>query len=169
MLEPLSEEKRELAALAVKQASRVAKRWERLRPKYADEIQSAAHLASIKAASTFDGTKGLTMDQWACMWTKWEIVGFLKSSYASRFDDFGSIEDENFENDDGDLSHEFDEREMVQSLLSRLTRRQREICELVYVDGMTPHGAGKALGISPTYACHVHKQALERLRGMVAA
>lgn len=169
MLEPLSEEKRELAALAVKQASRVAKRWERLRPKYADEIQSAAHLAAIKAASTFDDTKGVPLGKWAEMWTKWEIMGFLKSSYAARFDDFESIDEEDqVDAEDGPM-YEFDEREMVQSLLSRLTRRQREICELVYKEGMTPHSAGGALGISPDHACCVHRKAIERLRGMVAA
>lgn len=167
-MRPLSEEQKELAALAVDQTTRIAKRWSKLRPEYADELQSAAHLAAMKAAETYDEAGGQSWSRWVEMWARCYSVKFLKTRYASQgLGDSSAALDDACDEDSG--ASTIDGMEAVRALLARLTKRQREICELVYVNGMTPYSAGRTLGIRPENACRLHRGAIEKLRKITAA
>jgi RNA polymerase sigma factor (sigma-70 family) len=176
VLKALNEERRALAAEAVEQAERISRRWEKLHPEYAEDLRETAIWALMRAASSYNlENECEDAERASILWGKWlkrcvdsESLNFLRSTYLRRRvlatqDALEAIVD------DRDIEEEADCTDAVNSLLARLTRRQREICELVYLRGMTPHSAGKTMGIRPENACRLHREAIERLRGTKAA
>lgn len=168
MLKALDAEKQALAASAVKKAERISERWERLFPEYADELKSSALWGVMRAASSYQESGGETWERWLKMCVNGEAKNFLGQRYTKMRVLWPQEALEGVA-DDSETDSEPEYSEAIHNILGRLTKRQRELCELVYLKGMTPHAAGLVMGIRPNNACRLHQQAIERLRQSMAA
>ena len=63
----------------------------------------------------------------------------------------------------------YERNKSLDAMLSRLTKRQRELCELIYRYGMSNADASKELGMTPKLGWKIHNAALDRLRKSMAA
>ncbi|MCL6615513.1 MAG: sigma-70 family RNA polymerase sigma factor [Firmicutes bacterium] len=59
-------------------------------------------------------------------------------------------------------------REMLGEALARLSLRERQVLEGIYLDDRPPQEVATQLGISPSYLYKTQKRALRRLRGFLA-
>lgn len=167
MLKSLNEERRDLAAKSVKYADRVAERWERAFPEHVGDLKSSATWGGMRAASTYEEESGQAWDRWLKMCVQGSVKNFLGSRQTRELNKTESIDNV----DEIPVTDEdwYERNDALDALLARLTRRQRELCELIYRYGMSSADASKELGMTPKLGWKIHNAALDRLRKSMAA
>jgi RNA polymerase sigma factor (sigma-70 family) len=166
-VERLDTLQRNLASKAAQTAVSIAARYARLHPKYADEIRSSANWGAVRAAASYVPGDGRTWDRWSKYVIRCEVREFLGSPWVRRCqqaDDeaLGQIEAADVQADGGTGLFDLDR------VLAVLTPAQREVCNLVYKEGLSPTEAGRKLGLSDNWGCKLHKQAVDRLKLFVS-
>lgn len=60
-------------------------------------------------------------------------------------------------------------RQALATAITRLPERHQQVLALVHDDGLRQVEAAAVLDVSPSRVCHLHRQAVERLRGLLDA
>lgn len=175
---PLTADRRDLAArympLAGAMARRAAVGWS---SGSAHELRSAAALALVESAGTFDESRGVDFSTFArhrirgaladarrregCSRIKYEAVPLEipVGCGGSRGGLCGMTEDE-------DVGSELEREEAVESCIRRLSAMQARAVRLVYFAGVTQEEAARLMGLSKATMHRIHRGALERLAAM---
>jgi RNA polymerase sigma factor (sigma-70 family) len=164
VIEPLTESQQSLAVEAISRADRIARRYTRIFPEHEQDFKSSALWGVVRAASSFDPVKGEVWERWSLLAIKGEIKDFLNNSY---FKMRCRITDEELLVDN--RSDYTDKTERIRELLSKLPGKHRELCELVYFEGLSLSAAGLTLGLSESHGRWIHREAIELLRSELAA
>jgi len=168
VFQTLNEERRALAAKSVGHAERISKRWEWSFPEHVEDLKSSALWGVVRAAATYEVDKGQTWDRWLAACVNGEMKNFLGGKQVNEWnkwiESYGYIDGLPVESEDW-----FERNDALDNLLSKLTKRQRELCELSYRYGMTNADASKELGMTPKLGWKIHNAAINRLRRKVAA
>ena len=163
--------------LAMKLAHRYSKQYQG-RHDYDDLVQ-AARLGILEAARTYDPSRGTAFSTHAYHRARYAISHLLKKNtgiihipYNAEHDD--SIEKpictdlperwEDFAVTGEDTLSAFEGRVVLEGLLSELTKRQREVLELVFFDQYTYDEVAAELSITRQTAHATATRALEKLR-----
>jgi RNA polymerase sigma factor (sigma-70 family) len=173
---PLTEDQRKLAARYLPLAWAMVRRT-RYPALERDELKSAAYVALVEAAQTFDPERNVNFATFARHRIRGAMSDFRRSwlglsrgkheihKPASRR---LGILDEAQRWDLGQLMSPEDglgieETETLESYFRRLPRAQASACRLIYIDGMSQDEAAALLGYSKAYLSRLHRDALEWL------
>ena len=167
-MNPLDEGKQALAVKATRKAKRIADWYARFLPQYADDLESAACLGAVRAASTFNPDVSKVWDRWTMLCIHGEVKDFIDSSYLKRRGDECEL-DNNIEDKHLSSDCELDAQEEFDHLLSKLPERYRRLIDMVYRLGMWPGEAGRALGYTTRHGNKLHNQAIAELRRKLAS
>lgn len=152
-----------LAQSAMIDADRIAKRYARIFPEFADDLASSAHMGAVQAAASYASDSGV-WERWKRLHISGEVRDFLKSHWVRRHDRRAAPESlDDLEDGESDYAR-IDAAESFEHMTRSLTVRQREVVNLVYVYGMRPAEAGRALGLSQKEGCRIHQRAIRSLR-----
>jgi RNA polymerase sigma factor (sigma-70 family) len=170
-MNPLTTEQQELAADGFKPATDIAKRYAKLFPEHADDIESSAAWGSIRAAATWDYDKGAMFGRWLDMCVNSEIQNFIDRSKIRRHKPLPDRYDDAETNEaEADLEkEEVEANRRLNMLLAYLPESQRRICELVYRHGVTPSEAGPLVGVTASTGIKQHRASLAILRERMSA
>jgi RNA polymerase sigma factor (sigma-70 family) len=164
-LDPLQ---RRLATLMSAKAGKIAKRYARLNPRYAQDIESSAYWGAVRAAREYDKSRDdRVWLRWSSLLISYEIREFLRSAWVRHASQAEEEVLEELESSDRPMCEA--EQDGFDRLVGMLTPTQRDVCALVYRAGMSPAEAGRALGMKGRRGCRVHKEAVERLREILGA
>jgi RNA polymerase sigma factor (sigma-70 family) len=187
-IKPLTPEQKELAELYVPMAMALAWPLKRRWPQHADEFDSAAWLALVKAAGIFDPARHVKFSTFA----RRRIVGALKDVYRFHAVEKARIErgrlpstgfhfDPRSEEknptpvrlgtrgrscrDEPPIGHRMEHEEAFECRIAALPPRNADVCRLIYVEDMNQHDAAARLGISQSRFCYLHRESLAILNG----
>jgi RNA polymerase sigma factor (sigma-70 family) len=166
VIEPLTESQQSLAVEAVSRAERIARRYARIFPEHEHEFRSSALWGVVRAASSYDPVKGETWERWSLLAAKGEISDFLDNSYLKRRSSIAN--EESLLDNQSELEYS-DKTDRVRELLSTLPGKHRELCEIVYLEGVSPSAAARTMGLSESSGRRIHIEAMELLRLELAA
>ena len=166
----LDEGKQALAEEALVRARRIADRYARIFPEYADDFESAASYGAVRAASTYDADipNADKWDRWSGLCIRGEIKDFLDNSYLKRRK-LWPQEALVLHVDKCEDTRLSDAAEAVDHLLSLLPDKYKPLCHLVYKMGLDPGAAATALGYKRTHGYWIHDKAIEFLRNHLAS
>jgi DNA-directed RNA polymerase specialized sigma subunit len=166
-MDRLDEGQQALAEEALVRAKRIADRYARIFPEYADDFESAANFGAVRAAGTFDTEKNGKWDRWSGLCIRGEIKDFLDNSYLKRRK---LVPGEALLRvvSRGEETRLADAADALEYLLSLLPEKHRNLCALIYKMGLDPGAAGRALGYSKFYGNAMHKWAIDYLRKQLA-
>ena len=169
MIEPLNEIQQELAIESVERAEKIAERYSRIFPQHAQEFHSSALWGVMRAASSFDPDKGQIWERWSRLSINGEIKDFLSGSYVKVCKSLPEHEAKQII--DNHRIGVFDDEpdDSIDKLLDRLPEKHKELCRLVYYEGLGATEAGIALGFSHSYGSRIHQEAMNFLRHELAA
>lgn len=171
-MEPLTTDQQELAGKGIKTANRIAQRYAKVFPEHAEDLESSATWGTVRAASSWNPDKGACWNRWLIKSVRLEVQKFLRSGYVRHHKPcFEEWIDEAVDDRQVDPACEQSEesKQEIEAMLSLLPERQREVCSLVYKNGITPSQAGVALGFSAIYGRKLHQRAIEWLRKRLPA
>ena len=165
-LDPLQ---RHLATNAVSTADRIAAKYAKVFPQYADDIESAAYWGAVRAAAEYDKSKSLT-HLWAT-WSKFvincEVKEFLRSPWAKKCKQLGCADMDNMPA--LATANPTDTMDEYEHALSRLTEKQRRIIQTVNECNGSIQGAADTLGMTCAYAETCYWRAVQKLKREYAA
>ncbi len=175
---PMSDDQRELAVRYIPMAQALARRAVWLGPSESEELQSAAYMALVEAASTFDPSRKVNFATYA----RHRIRGALRDcrrllliAASWRGDPARPLV---FQAQKADLEElgrvlgakpeppvgaEIESTEAVEKWLRRLPRAQAAACRLIYLHGKSHDEAATLLGCSKSYVSRLHRDAISRL------
>lgn len=143
------------------------------------ELIQEGTLGLIEAVEGFSPARDIKFSTYAQYRIRGRMLDFLRraarpsqsalmlASFDGEIDEFLSL----VHDDRAEVEEEVDRRAILSALrqaLSRLTDRERQVVEGIYLDGLTPLEVAARLGISPSYLYKTQKKALRRLRGLLA-
>lgn len=170
-MERLNEEQQELAASGMSLADSIARRYKKLCPTYEQDIDSAANYGALRAAATYVPEMKGIWERWCGLCVHGEIKNFFTSPYQKRRklsddmdDDMERISYEEYRN-----SKQAREYMMYEKAMNLLPEKHRQLCELVYQEGMTAGRAGIELGYTSNHGDKLHREAIAILREHLAA
>lgn len=167
-MDQFDDERRKLATEGVGRVESIRKRYERMFPQHAADIESSAYWGLARAAAQWEPDKGRTWERWADLLIKGEIISYLRSPHVQRYNS------EWFEDHEKELvepknpAERLEKSEEVERLLAMLPERTARLMRLIYYDGMKPIEAGPVIGISVSHGCKLHQQALAFLKEQAA-
>jgi len=164
VIEPLTEAQQCLAAEAVGRADRIAERYAKIFPKHEQEFKSSALWGVMRAASSFDPDKGDIWERWSALAMEGEILDLIDAPYYKRFQSLNFTE---LIPDMRQMSADLDQDESnanVRKILCGLPPKHRELCDLVYTQGLSAAEAGLSLGLSEKHGRKIHSEAMVFLR-----
>lgn len=148
-------------------ADRIARRYARIFPEYAADIESSAHMGAVRAAAKFASESGV-WERWSKLHITGEVKEFLRSHWVCRHEKTAPQESlDTIEDEASDPTRRIESAESFNQLTRQLTKRQRQVVNLVYVYGMTAAEAGRSLGLSQKEGCRIHQRAIRSLRDTV--
>jgi RNA polymerase sigma factor (sigma-70 family) len=171
----LTDDQRDLAERYLALARSIAKPLKEIFHLWRHEFESAACMALVEAARTFDPSRGLKFATFA----RFRIRGALADvGRAMRLpegldeDRPGIVALTPYLEEHGEVlvasepppvGAEFDDVDAVEGLLRKLPRKHAEVCRLHYLHGKTQAEIAGQLGISQSEVTRRHKLALEML------
>lgn len=167
-MKALDKTKQALAEDAVRRHQKLAQWYEERLPRLTAEIESAANLGAVRAAASFIPHTKASWKRWSGLCVRSEIKDFLRSTYLRRQELWGQDELEAILDERG-KGDTVEERDALEGLLALLPARHRDLCRLVYRDGLSPYSAGQSLGVTGKHGCKIHGEALRILRDTLAA
>ncbi len=174
---PLTDDQRALAVRYIPMAQALARRAMRLAPSADEERHSAAFMALVAAALTFDPARKVNFATYA----RHRIRGALRDyqrlvladgwrgdpAHRPVFEAFrGDIEECGRvlgAKQDSPVGAELESTEAVEKWLSRLPRAQAAACRLIYLHGKSQDEAAVLVGCSKSYMSRLHRDAIARL------
>jgi len=177
---PLTPERQRLAAAYLPMARALARPFKMAWAQLSDEFDSAACLALVEAAETFDPGRNVKFATFA----RARIWGALRDAkrrqvplgYRSepreaprvgelpmRPEEVGRVVTAEA---DGPVGAELEAAEEIERWLSKLPRRHSLACRQIYVHDMTYDEAARSLGCSQSRVAYMHRQAMDMLAPM---
>lgn len=179
---PLSAEQQGLAMRYVPMARSLAKPLKLAWPLEGDEFESAAMLALVEAAQSFDPSRNVKFATFA----RYRIWGALRdvqrglitagwrgdlenapsvSSLTCNAEERGRILNAE---PDRPVGEEFEALEFVENCLRQLPTKHAACCREIYVNGKTQGEAAEAIGCSKSRLSYLHKESLELINDALA-
>ncbi len=178
----LTEAQQELAERYIPMARALAKPLKRLWPHVTDEFDSAALMALVEAAQSFDAGRQVKFSTFA----RHRILGGLRDvqrrlrlrgwrvdrtrskgpklvSLSSRSEQNGRVLTCDLE--DPPVGSEMEAVDEVERWLRKLPRRHASVCREIYLHGHSQLEAAERLGFSPSRLSCVHREAIAMLNG----
>jgi RNA polymerase sigma factor (sigma-70 family) len=174
---PLTDDQRALAVRFMPMAQALARRAIRLGPPEDEELQSAAYMALVEAASTFDPSRKVKF----ATYVRHRIRGALRDyrrlvladgwrgdpAHRPVFEKLrGNIEEYGRVlgvEPASPVGAEMESTEAVEKWLRRLPRAQAAACRLIYLHGKSQDEAAALVGCSKSYMSRLHREAIARL------
>jgi RNA polymerase sigma factor (sigma-70 family) len=177
---PLTPEQQALASRYIPLARSIALRWTLAWPKHADEFRSAAYLALVEAAESFDPARRVKFATFA----RYRITGALRDVQRHLIRaGLGQVEpearpmvrslvdgDEEIGRvlglagpDEEHVGDDVEDAEWVEAMTRCLPARHRQVCRLVFLDDLNQGEAAAAAGISRSYVSVLFREALGML------
>ena len=142
-----------------------------------DELRSAAYVALVEAAQTFDAANNVNFATFARHRIRGALIDcrrwWLKMSRSAirvdspRFRRLSERDEREGKilavEDSSELGYSLEEVEEVERHLRRLTKAQASACRLIYLDGKSQDETAALLGYSKAYLSRLHRDALESL------
>jgi RNA polymerase sigma factor (sigma-70 family) len=173
----MTEDQRGLAVRYIPMAKALANRAVRLGAPEDEEFLSAAYMALVEAALTFDPSRKVNFATYA----RHRIRGALRDyqrlvlaagwrgdpAHRPVFETLrGNVEDYGRvlgAHKDRPVGAEIESAEAVEQWLRRLPRAQAAACRLIYLHGKSQDEAAVLLGCSRSYLSRLHRDAISRL------
>lgn len=136
------------------------------------ELESEAWTALCKAAYKYKKVEGCKFTSYAYHFIRGDIMRLLKSESGRRAVEVCSVEEDLAEDNlDGceDWKAEDERREMLEELMERLSKREREVVRRCYGVGAEltmPKDLAKELGVTPERVRQIHNKAVNKLKIM---
>jgi len=176
-IEPLTEDQRDLAGRYLPLARKLAKPLKMMFTQWKDEFESAACLALVEAARSFDPSRNIKFATFARFRIRGSLVDVGRSMELSGWDDeMGEAPDvvtlTPFNEEHGSVlvavvpppvGSDVDDIDSVESILRKLPERHATVCRLHYLYGKTQAEIGVALGCSQSEVTRLHRKSLELL------
>ncbi len=175
---PLDEEQQGLATRYLPLAHSLARRMKDSFPHAADEFQSAAFLALVEAAQSFDSSRGVGFASFA-RHRIWGALCDLRAEIIRRYKPRGSDSElivmqleMGFESGirvigiepDEPVGSELEALETLQSWIGQLPRLQAQAFRHIYLDGKTQKEAAALVGCSHSNLNRMHSAGLRSLQ-----
>ncbi len=174
---PLTEDQRRLVERYLPLAKSMARKMNPPRLDL-DELISAAYLALVEAAESFDPAYTVNFATFARIRIHGALSDCRRNWYRLAIDSDGIHSPEFrrlrhreeiigwFVGKPVESPHEaeFEQTEALESYFRRLPREQAKACRLIYIDGKTQAEAADLLGYSRAYLSRLHQNALDSLR-----
>lgn len=172
---PLTREQQGLASKYLPMARSLAKPLKRAWPLEGEEFDSAAMLALVEAAQSFDPARNVKFATFA----RYRIWGALRdvqrslitSGWRSDLENaptISSLSHDSEENGkvmgaepDPPVGQELESVEFVECWLRKLPKRHAIACREIYLNGKSQGEAAEAVGCSKSRLSYLHKEALE--------
>jgi RNA polymerase sigma factor (sigma-70 family) len=176
---PLTTAQQELATRYLPMARRLARPFRESWPSERDEFDSAALLALVEAAQSFDPSRNVRFATFARLriagalrdvlrrmappgWRNDPSHGPTVGSLGPHAENHGRVLNAE---PDPPVGHELEAVEAVEAWLRKLPTRHAAACRLLYVHGKTQAEAAEALGCSQSRLCYMHRESLAMLDG----
>ena len=174
---PLTEEQRRLVVRYLPLARLMVSKSGLRKPEL-DELISAAYLALVEAAESFDPDYGVNFATFArhrirgamsnCRRAWFRLAMQGDGIPSPVFRRLGTREETHGwvlgKSEETHTIAEFEETEALESYFRRLPRNQATACRLIYLDGKSQAEVADLLGYSQSYLSRLHQNALESLR-----
>jgi RNA polymerase sigma factor (sigma-70 family) len=171
---PLTEEQRSLATSNLALARYLARPWMQLFPDSREDFHTAARLGLLRAARTFDPSRGVTFSKFA----RHHILGGLadvrrkvmRRKRAQIVPGWVAADTRRsglrlaFIHGEPPVGHQIEAHDQVERMLRTLPVKHAAACRSLYLEGRTTDQAASDLGYSPTRIAALHKEALTMLR-----
>jgi RNA polymerase sigma factor (sigma-70 family) len=172
---PLTAEQRELAAKFVPMAKSLAKPLKMSWPNEGAEFESAALMALVEAAQSFDPSRNVKFATFA-RYRIWGAIrdvqrGLIVAGWKDDLENAPRVQ--SFFHDaeehgrvlgtvhDAPVGQELEAVEFVESWLRKLPPRHAAACREIYIEGKTQGEAAETIGCSKSRLSYIHKEALE--------
>ncbi len=180
---PLTPEKQTLAAEYLPMARRMTRPLKDAYPCYRDEFESAACMALVEAAESFDPGRNVRFSTFARL----RISGALRdvqrrqAAYgwrgnASNAPPVHSLPDDAEERGrvlvatpEPPVDDRLERSDALERHLKRLPARHAAACREIYLHGRTQAEAARNLGLSQTRVANLHRESLDRLAALLGA
>ncbi len=173
----LTDDQRSLAVRYIPMAQALARRALRGGPADDEELQSAAYMALVEAALTFDPSRRVNFAVYARHHIRGALRDYRRLILAEgwRGDPAHRPVFERLPGEIEDRGHvlgaelaspvgaELESTEAVERWLRRLPRAQAAACRLIYLHGMSQDEAAALVGCSKSYMSRLHRDAIARL------
>jgi len=173
----LTEGQRELAARFLPLARALAKPLKEIFTQWRDEFESAACLALVEAARSFDPSRNIRFATFARFRIRGALVDVGRGMGLSGWDDElgdepGMITLTPYNEEHGTVliavspppvGAEFEDVDAVEHWLRKLPKKHAFVCRMQYLYGKTQAEIAEALGCSQAEITRLHKKSLELL------
>ena len=174
---PLSEEQQALAARFLPLARSLAKPMKEIFVEWKDEFESAACLALVEAARSFDPSRNIQFSTFARFRIRGALVDVGRGLNLPGWEDNpeeapGLVTLTPYIEEHGqvliavsppEVGSEFDDIDAVEHLLRKLPKKHAMVCRMQYLYGKTQAEIATMLGCSQAEITRLHKKALELL------
>ena len=174
---PLTDTQRELAARFLPLARSLAKPLKLIFTQWKDEFESAACLALVEAARSFDPSRNIKFATFARFRIRGALVDVGRGMGLAGWED--ELEDAPglfsltpYNEEHGSVliavapppvGTEFDDIDTVEHWLKKLPKKHATVCRLYYLHGKTQAEIADGLGCSQAEVTRLHKKAIEFL------
>jgi RNA polymerase sigma factor (sigma-70 family) len=162
----LTENQKSLAAQAAIKSKGVAERYKKLcGHKVADDIESAASWGAMRAAATYDSGGKHSIQHWAKLKAKGSVLNTIKTEARHRCSaSIDALENSLVDDRLEALLRSVEIRETVRMLLGKLTERQRQACDLFYLQGKSQQQIAEAMQCGRQHVNSLLSRAMDRLK-----
>jgi RNA polymerase sigma factor (sigma-70 family) len=174
---PLTDDQRALAVRYMPMAQALARRAMRLGLSQDEELHSAAYMALVEAALTFDPSRKVNFATYARHRIRGALRDYRRLALADGWRGnpahrpvfetlWGNVEDHGRvlgAKQASAVGAEMESAEAVEKWLSRLPRAQAAACRLIYLHGKSQDEAAALVGCSKSYMSRLHRDAISRL------
>ena len=176
-IKPLTEEQRDLAARFLPLARKLAKPLKIMFRQWKDEFESAACLALVEAARSFDPSRNIKFATFARFRIRGALVdvgrGMCLSGWEHAQEEAPNVITLTpFIEEHGTVlvavspppvGSDVDDEDAIERMLRKLPRKHASVCRLYYLYGKTQSEIAEGLGCSQSEVTRLHKKALELL------
>jgi RNA polymerase sigma factor (sigma-70 family) len=176
---PLTTEQQGLAERYLPMARALARPLKRTWPQEWEEFESAAMMALVEAAESFDPGRGVRFSTFARLRvvgalrdvqrrmgsTKWRVDDTHAVHEAADLTSLEPIGEVLNTTPDPEVGREVDSLDAVEAWLKKLPPRHAAACRAIYVHGCNQAEAAARLGCSQSRLSYLHREALAMLNG----
>lgn len=175
---PLDEDQKGLAGRYLPLARSMARRFARTLPRACDDLESAACMALVEAAQSFDPARNVDF----AVYARHRIQGALRDTRQEALRPDGRPTDGSLPDcarvawDEGEcawifgappapaVGADFEDLELARALIEKLPRLQCQAFRHIYLEGKSQEEAAAILGCSPPTMSRLHREAIESIR-----
>jgi len=134
-----------------------------------DDVFSAGSLGLVKAANTFDVSKGFKFATYAARCINNEILMMLRKNPKYKTVSLQRYNDEQEQEYDFEIAYfecydKVDDLLTLKTALNKLDERDRKVIYLRYFQNMSQAEVGKIIGVEQSYISRLEKRALKKLK-----